>query len=386
MFKNNTNMCGPSCPMKLSTSTETWWHPDCFLALHNQHQPIPTKLTRPYNMSESREFTIFSRLPTELRLKIWNTSLDGIEGRIVELRCQTHENHMASLMSQPAGVITHTWGDKGPPEDLLCLLGTNQESRGEALRKYKIMFGITNPVSDRINGMWFNPAVDTLSLPVEPQRLCFPRPGKLPRMYSRLLIEALSVTDLDQIKYLALDVREWNWYHEGHKSEMERYEASKSTDSPLTPPTFPILPHFKKLERLVIVESHTRGLWSLDNFQRLQRYPHATMCGACSQLTTHERLQEENDFPLYMSEADAKLIMGSANNSLYHHLYSGNESLPEIGVYYLAKAVDKRAIDHVKRLAGEWIVSQNGYGEADLKVEYLHKGGSPRLALEARRR
>ncbi|KAM0164862.1 hypothetical protein ACHAQE_002738 [Botrytis cinerea] len=127
-------------------------------------------LTSPEEMTQvvipTRElFTCFSRLPLELRNKIWQLAF---EGRTVTLHVHSFNQSCYRRSSIPRGIeITLDFVQANMPKTLR----TNQESRKETLFRYKDL--IQNPALFR-DPLYFNPDLDTMALEVY-----YPtRPGK----------------------------------------------------------------------------------------------------------------------------------------------------------------------------------------------------------------
>ncbi|KAM0171439.1 hypothetical protein ACHAPF_008143 [Botrytis cinerea] len=127
-------------------------------------------LTSPEEMTQvaipTRElFTCFSRLPLELRNKIWQLAF---EGRTVTLHVHSFNQFCYRCSSIPRGIeITLDFVQANMPKTLR----TNQESWKETLFRYKDL--IQNPALFR-DPLYFNPDLDTMALEVY-----YPtRPGK----------------------------------------------------------------------------------------------------------------------------------------------------------------------------------------------------------------
>lgn len=304
-----------------------------------------------------RNFTIFAKLPAELRLKIWNTTLDGIGGRILELRCDGRRRV----------ATTRFYNHKKPPSELMGLLGASQESRHEALRKYQIMFKyeLAANALTKMDGMWFNPAIDTLFLPVELHHLCGINGSYLSYNYSSVESLELPLLDCERVQHLALDMLEWRKRHLRLQYEMAKHIAELSKKSPAdtssahTRSQFPLFRDFKNIKGLTIVESDTRGLWDLEAFQHLQREEHTTRCRDCSDIALHERLQKVNDNAIYMSQDEMQMRIKNGPGDPY---YSRLRQLRE-------------EIDTKQRSDTEAALAQCvGYDVAELpKLEYIWK-------------
>jgi hypothetical protein len=102
-------------------------------------------------MTSLKSFTLFSSLPTELRLKIWTLSLPG--PRIVPLK----------YTYAPANLSHRTSHDRAKrgctsPTLIPSNLHTNQEARNEALLSYSLSFNIPHGRAK----IFFNPSIDIL--------------------------------------------------------------------------------------------------------------------------------------------------------------------------------------------------------------------------------
>ncbi|CCD34669.1 hypothetical protein BofuT4_P100730.1 [Botrytis cinerea T4] len=136
--------------------------------LRNFKPSLP--LTSPEEMTQvaipTRElFTCFSRLPLELRNKIWQLAF---EGRTITLHVHSFNQSCYRRSSIPRGIeITLDFVQANMPKTLR----TNQESRKETLFRYKDL--IQNPALFR-DPLYFNPDLYTMALEVY-----YPtRPGK----------------------------------------------------------------------------------------------------------------------------------------------------------------------------------------------------------------
>ncbi|RYP41227.1 hypothetical protein DL769_011601 [Monosporascus sp. CRB-8-3] len=101
-----------------------------------------------------REFPRFSRLPAELRLKIWAENLPG--ARIVMIRCSKTSSPTPSSACQSHGddaALRFTSSAPIPANLHAC-----RESRWEAMRRYRLLFG-TRGEPGRI---FFDPTSDIL--------------------------------------------------------------------------------------------------------------------------------------------------------------------------------------------------------------------------------
>lgn len=96
-------------------------------------------------------FTLFSSLPTELRLKIWALNLPG--PRIVAIK-------YAYAPADPSHRTSHEQAKRGctSPALIPSNLHTNQEARSEALLSYSLSFNIPHGRAK----IFFNPAIDIL--------------------------------------------------------------------------------------------------------------------------------------------------------------------------------------------------------------------------------
>lgn len=259
-------------------------------------------------MAELKEFSLFSNLPVELRLKCWNTLIDSIGPRIVELRCDGRArgvNHIS----------TRTWADKPTPPAILQLLATNHEARYELLRRgYKIMFQIGSET--KANGIWFNPEIDTLFLGVEARTLCEKLGmGNARVPWFKLLRQVdrggFLAADCAEVKHLAVEARVWRQDFQGfahgcnrYDDELAVYEAEiaygkVNPSKPPTPPRLYLLEHFIKLTRFLIVGCETKGMWSDASFKAVE-CDHD--CKSCKDLSLHRHLRKENDEAVYISE------------------------------------------------------------------------------------
>ncbi|KAI1321984.1 hypothetical protein F5Y16DRAFT_57931 [Xylariaceae sp. FL0255] len=134
-------------------------------------------------MSSRPSFTLFSRLPTELRLEIWGLS---IEERVVSVIYNPRKDRCTTWASVPA------------------VLQACHESRTETLRLYRKQFG-TKSHESRI---YFCAEKDVLHIP-RPPKLGYANPS---RSWTEL------VKDTDNVINLALDydagiARHWELYN-----------------------------------------------------------------------------------------------------------------------------------------------------------------------------
>ncbi|KAH9906554.1 hypothetical protein F4778DRAFT_726560 [Xylariomycetidae sp. FL2044] len=109
-------------------------------------------LNTPYPADSDASFTCFSRLPTELRLKIWTASLQ--RHRIVKVSLKTYprgdvegdSDHVESLYSQKNSLGNTISGGRyivtyeGTKSNRISLLAVNAEARQAALEFYRVQF------------------------------------------------------------------------------------------------------------------------------------------------------------------------------------------------------------------------------------------------------
>ncbi|KAI1378196.1 hypothetical protein F4677DRAFT_443411 [Hypoxylon crocopeplum] len=100
---------------------------------------------------QSEIFSLFARLPIELRFKIWTYNLPG--PRIVEIKCSTEES-LTSHLRQGNGRPASCKSTSPIPVNLHAC----RESRLEGLKRYRLLFGVS-PQPSRI---FFDPSRDTL--------------------------------------------------------------------------------------------------------------------------------------------------------------------------------------------------------------------------------
>ncbi|KAK3389871.1 hypothetical protein B0H63DRAFT_105021 [Podospora didyma] len=141
------------------------------MATQDQHLEV---INPSYFTSETASFDRFPRLPAELRLKIWRTSLK--QHRILSLTVQYPQqpvetpirystiNKLGKLVS--GGRYTATL--RGWPL-YSKLLRVNRESREEALKFYRVHFPCmirTNNQTSKTGTLYFNPEYDFLNLDI----------------------------------------------------------------------------------------------------------------------------------------------------------------------------------------------------------------------------
>ncbi|OTA58389.1 hypothetical protein K449DRAFT_123820 [Hypoxylon sp. EC38] len=135
-------------------------------------------------MSDQSSFTIFSLLPTELRLQIWRHSCHS---RVVEVIYDTQNDRCTSSTAPPA------------------TLHACRESRFEALRIYKRSFG-TKSHEPRI---YFCPDIDTLYLP-RPKYMGY---DDALRSFTELVLDTDDTLNL-ALDYVRPDIRRpWETYN-----------------------------------------------------------------------------------------------------------------------------------------------------------------------------
>ncbi|KAM3086291.1 hypothetical protein ACMFMG_000427 [Clarireedia jacksonii] len=117
-----------------------------------------SKLSSNLTSKLTRRFPLFSNLPTELRLIIWNAAIpDPL----------VHELYPSCPTSSPYNFKTKLRSNR---RQIPSLLHTNREARNVALAHYRLMSYDPPPVSEPreavagITPFYFNPSVDTLFL------------------------------------------------------------------------------------------------------------------------------------------------------------------------------------------------------------------------------
>ncbi|PQE20536.1 hypothetical protein CJF30_00001870 [Rutstroemia sp. NJR-2017a BBW] len=117
-----------------------------------------SKLSSTLTSKLTRRFPLFSSLPTELRLLIWNAAIpDPL----------VHELYPSCPTSSPYNFKTKLRSNR---RQIPSLLHTNREARSVALAHYQLMSYDPPPVSEPreavagITPFYFNPSVDTLFL------------------------------------------------------------------------------------------------------------------------------------------------------------------------------------------------------------------------------
>ncbi|KAJ6444672.1 hypothetical protein O9K51_03068 [Purpureocillium lavendulum] len=112
-----------------------------------------TPKLRPTDKSTTTtEFHLFSQLPPELRLKIWNFNLPS--SRLVSIRCGSGSPSLREVSAHPSGCTTGCTSGAPIPVNLhVCA-----ESRAEAFKSYSRTFGFARGPGQVI----FNPDSDIL--------------------------------------------------------------------------------------------------------------------------------------------------------------------------------------------------------------------------------
>jgi hypothetical protein len=106
-------------------------------------------------MSSLTEFSFFSTLPTELRLKIW--PLTFLAPRLIEIRTDDHPSNIGYIPTQHGSKISDVrWVTKCPP---LSALSVCRESRSEALKVFTLRFELLASGPEVI---YINPLLDTI--------------------------------------------------------------------------------------------------------------------------------------------------------------------------------------------------------------------------------
>jgi hypothetical protein len=104
------------------------------------------------------EFTLFPKLPKELRIKVWQ--LAACEPRIIEI-CQPQDAKYITHGTEDNEWATSNSAPFYSPTALPVILRINQESRVIALENYLLSF----PNSSHPAQIYYNPAVDILYFP-----------------------------------------------------------------------------------------------------------------------------------------------------------------------------------------------------------------------------
>jgi 2EXR family len=105
------------------------------------------------NHGELQEFTLFPKLPLEIRRKIWSSTF---EKRHIDL----------DIRSLFRGIMGDQEESEAPPVPFLpATLHVNQESRGETLRKYHAVYipsTLFNSEDRMYSPGWINPSLDSI--------------------------------------------------------------------------------------------------------------------------------------------------------------------------------------------------------------------------------
>jgi len=148
-------------------------HPD--VVPHEVIDIISRGKFKKFVIKKDQSFTLFPKLPLELRRLIWRYSLPG--PRIIYIYC---------------------WA---PLCDSFCAMPTalhvNREARGVALELYKARFGLSS-APERPPAIYFNSEIDTIYLGVGNFAQSFPDPAIF-------FLSLLNPPDLESIKHLAID-------------------------------------------------------------------------------------------------------------------------------------------------------------------------------------
>ncbi|KAE9369243.1 hypothetical protein N431DRAFT_493090 [Stipitochalara longipes BDJ] len=147
---------------------------------------IPS-LAKSLQISSESQFSLFSMLPVELRLKIWNMALPG--QRIVEV-------YLDYVTDLGTGCSTNALKVNTPPPSLMHV---NFESRTVALEKYWLRLG--NETLSGYNPR-IDPAGDIIFIPWS-----FDNPGS--RLQELINGRAWSKEAKESIRYMAVDESTW---------------------------------------------------------------------------------------------------------------------------------------------------------------------------------
>ena len=144
-------------------------------------------------------FTLFPKLPIELRLKIWREALPG--PRIIEAYYDYHESSDGDISD---GVIRI---NQPPP----VLLSVCFESREETLRQYISICNVENFREVDYCHVLLDPDKDTLFIPYANKNLS-------DHYLQASLVWGVFYSEaaLNKIRYLAIDTDVWDQYTQGH--------------------------------------------------------------------------------------------------------------------------------------------------------------------------
>jgi hypothetical protein len=152
------------------------------------------------------EFTLFPKLPVELRLKIWRAALPG--PRIIEAYYDYEESVNGDISD---GVIRT---NQPPP----VLLSVCHESREETLRKYITICKPENFREVEHCHLLMGPSKDTLFIPYANSNLS--------EHYLQATLvwgDFYSEEALDKIRYFAIDTDVWDQYAHGHAECISKF-------------------------------------------------------------------------------------------------------------------------------------------------------------------
>ncbi|KAI0887337.1 uncharacterized protein GGS22DRAFT_198674 [Annulohypoxylon maeteangense] len=113
------------------------------MAVHGKSSAVTAECTQ--------VFHLFTRLPIELRSKIWACNLPG--PRIVEIKCSAEPARTSQLRQGDRRAVVCTSTSPIPINLHIC-----RESRWEALKRYRLLFGS----SPQLGRIFFDPLEDTL--------------------------------------------------------------------------------------------------------------------------------------------------------------------------------------------------------------------------------
>lgn len=140
-------------------------------------------------MLDAPTFSVFPRLPVELRLKIWRATIE--EGRVLEIQEGLHGKISNRSNIKP-------WLSLCPPPSLLHV---NSESRKEGLRFYSLSFGKTNR-NEQVHSprIYFCPEKDIVYFGPRERQRAFSSPNS----YHLVITERAWVDDFRRIRRVAM--------------------------------------------------------------------------------------------------------------------------------------------------------------------------------------
>jgi hypothetical protein len=151
--------------------------------------------------SENMGFSLFPKLPAEIRAMVWKMSFESKWGRMVEVRIYQVQHLKPDDFDSKGNPRLHLWSPSPPPDIANVCHEARDVARYVAMRAGQFLFW----------RIFFDPAIDTLYIPQHSQREHSPAAQTEDDLYSAkchkaILVHLGSVMRLEDVRFYARDL------------------------------------------------------------------------------------------------------------------------------------------------------------------------------------